>query len=67
MQCAKAFIQFAKAFIQHAKAPMQYAKVAAICDAPKALYKLGNMHSRTTAKRCFSDKMLIYCKCSNPQ
>ena len=30
----------------HVKAFMQYAKVAAMCDAPEALYKLGDMYSR---------------------
>ena len=30
----------------HTKAFMQYAKVAAMCDAPEALYKLGDMYSR---------------------
>ena len=30
----------------HTKALMQYAKVAATCDAPEALYKLGDMYSR---------------------
>ena len=30
----------------HVKAFMQYAKVAALCDAPEALYKLGDMYSR---------------------
>lgn len=35
----------------HVKAFMQYAKVAAMCDAPEALYKLGDMYSRAKVVR----------------
>ena len=47
VQHAKVLIRFAKALVQHAKAFIQHEKVAAICDAPEVLYKLGDMCGRT--------------------
>ena len=47
----------------HVKAFMQYAKVAAMCDAPEALYKLGDMYSRAkVVKKDLSAAYALYQK-----
>lgn len=47
----------------HVKAFMQYAKAAAVCDAPEALYKLGDMYSRAkVVKRDLRAAYVLYQK-----